>query len=301
MFDKSFIRRAPAWYQDGAIIKPRTVGTDLEYDGNVDIAGQYQGALLNDQMVSKAVFDILGLMTDPRCLYMEMNNPGAGTLYDQSGQGHNGTYHGSMTSADRVYKGMGVALDFDGTDDYVDLGDDDDFSFGDGSNDRAVTLLYVCEILNGADIRVLNSKWDNTTGSELREWFTRINANETISYMQYDESANVYCSRTTNDALSAGWHIIQITSPGDGGATAMNNVKIYVDGVLVGSWTDNNASYVAMENLGTEMWIGARKSTGGVPEQFMNSDIALTGIDGSEWSAYEVWRAHQVFKGLYGL
>ena len=301
MFGESFIKRASAWYLDGTVIKPRTPGTSLEYDGAVDITGQLQGDLINNQMVSKATFDILGLMTDPRCLYMQNKDPGAGTLYDESGQGHDGTYQGSMTTGDRVERGMGWAIDFDGTDDYVNLGDDDDLSVGNGANDEAVTWFGAVEVIDVATNQNIIAKYDNTSSSELREWRVYLNTDEKLLIVQYDESANVAVYSATDNPISVGWHTYVITSPGDGGATAMNNVKLYIDGAIVASTPSNNASYVAMENLASPCWIGANEGSGGVPESLMTGDNALIGMDGSEWSAYDVHRFHELAKGLYGL
>ena len=301
MFGDSFIKRASAWYLDGAVIKPRTSGTSLEYDGSADIAGQYQGALLNNQMVQKATFDILGLMTDPRFLNLQCEDPGAGTLYDASGQGHAGTYQGSMTTGDRVKKGMGWALDLDGTDDHVDLGDSDDFSFGDGSNDEAVTWAGVFEVVDTAGNQTIMSKWDETVVLPLREWRIYLIDTEALRIMQFDESENKQSFRTTNAGLSVGWHSFVITSPGDGGATVMNNVKIYIDGALVASTANNDAGYVAMENLASKCWVGAIQNTSSDPYLFMTGDSALTLMDGSEWSAFDAHRAHELFKGLYRL
>ena len=175
--------------------------TDLAVD---EIIGQLKGITLNNQMVSKAAFDILGLMTDPRFLNLQCEDPGAGTMIDVSGQGHDGTYLGSMTTGDRVMEGMGWAVDFDGTDDYVNLGDDDGFSFGDGSNDEAVTWFGVIEVVASAGIQAIQSKY-YSVGS-LREYSLYILDTRILNYRQYDESVSVNCDRYTDAALSIGWH-----------------------------------------------------------------------------------------------
>lgn len=251
-------------------------------------------------MVSKATFDILGLMTDPRFLNLQCEDPGAGTLYDVSGQGHDGTYQGSMTTGDRVKEGMGWAVDFDGNDDHVSFADNDDFSFGDGTNDEAVTLFGVIEVTD-AGYRAFASKWDATIGSELREWQLYLDSSERMVYSIYDESANVSCDRTTDVALSLGWHSYVITYNGAGGGTAGDTITFYVDGSLVASTASNNGSYVAMENTTAIFIIGGNRGTSGTLDMVYGDDIALNGMDGSEWSAYDVHRFHQLCKGLYGL
>lgn len=266
----------------------------------VDIADQLQGNLINNQMVSKATFDILGLMTDPRFLNLQCEDPGAGNMTDVSGQAHNGTYHGSMTSGDRQKLGMGWSVDPDGVDDYVDLGDSNDFSFGNGSSDEAVTWFGVFEVIQSSGFDII-TKWDVTIGTQLREYIIYINADEQIVCKLYDESANVACSRTTNAGLSEGFHSFVVAYDGLGGATAANGMGIYVNGVVVASTVSNNASYVAMENLSTLLLIGAETGTDGIKRGFIEGDAALIGVDGSEWSAYDVHRFHQLCKGLYSI
>lgn len=267
----------------------------------LEATGQLQGSLINNQMVQKSTFDILGLMTDPRFLNLQCEDPGAGTMTDASGQGHNGTYCGSMTSGDRQKLGMGWSIDPDGTDDYVDLGNGNDFSFGNGSNDEAVTWFGVCEVVDTGVGQVIISKRDNTTGTELREWDIIIDPSRKIRVIFFDESTNVYCRRLSDTGLSVGWYSLVITYDGTGGAVAADTIKIYINGSLVASTATNDASYVAMENSTTSFLIGASVGAAGTKVSLMNGDCALIGIDGSEWSAYDAHRFHQLCKGLYGL
>lgn len=286
------------------IAEPGAIGGTTPATGvftTLEATSQLHGALINNQMVQKATFDILGLMTDPRFLNLLCENPGAGTMTDVSGQGHSGTYQGSMTSGDRVANGMGWSVDFDGIDDYCDLGDHNDFSFGDGTNDEAVTWLGVIEAIDTTSTQMVASKRDDTSGTEKREWSIYTSASRALYIIFHDESASVYCYRSMDSGMSVGYHSFVITSPGDGGATAMNNVKIYIDGVVVGSSATNSGTYVAMENQTTSCWIAASKDASGDPTFLYEGDISMVGIDGSEWSAFDVHRFHQLCKGLYSV
>lgn len=289
---------------DGATIDDSIIGGTTPAAGNfttLDATGQLQGDLINNQMVQKVTFDILGLMTDPRFLNLQCEDPGAGTMTDVSGQGHNGTYQGSMTTGDRVKVGMGWVLDFDGVNDYVNLGNGNDFSFGDGSNDEAVTWFGVIEVVDSVATQIVISKRDDTSGSTMREWVLHILSDEKMRITQYDESADTYCYRRTDYGISIGLHSYVVTSPGDGGANAMDNVKFYIDGTLAVSTAANSGTYVAIENLATPVLIGAYKASTGTMSGYFKGDNALTGIDGSEWSAFDTHRFHQLCKGLYGL
>ena len=78
-------------------------------------------------------------------------------------------------------------------------------------------------------------------------------------------------------------------------------IKIYIDGALVASTAVNSGAYVAMENLTTNVFIGALISTSGTPGDFFKGNYGALIIDGSEWSAATAWRVHQLLKGFYGL
>jgi len=267
----------------------------------LDDTGQIQGVLLNNQMVQKATFDILGLMVDPRFLNLQCEDPGAGTMIDVSGQGHDGTYQGSMTTGDRIKKGMGWALDLDGISDCVDLGDSDDFSFGDGSNDEDVTWFGVFEFMHHSATQGIISKADWEQGLNKREWYLRMSINDTFEVYLIDESTDVYTYRIQDSALSFGWHSYTVTYDGAGGANAADTIKIYIDGVLVPSTATNNASYTAMENLSTPVLIGSFENSSTGRYNFFIGDIAMSGLDGSVWSAKSIWMFHQLCKGLYGI
>ena len=283
---------------------PGGIGETTPNTGNfttLDISGQLQGDLISNQMVQKATFDILGLMTDPRFLNLQCEDPGAGTMTDVSGQGHNGIYQGSMTHGDRIKGGMGWLIDLDGIDDCIILGDHDDFSFGNSTNDEAVTFFGMIEIVSNGINQRLISKYDNSTGVEKREYVLSVDENEHLRLSLYDESANVGCSRFTDGVISDGNHTFIITYSGAGGATAANGIIIYIDGVLASSTPSNNASYVAMENITTSCRIGCFEGSVGTLDGFFLGDIGCIGIDGSEWSEFDAHRFHQLCKGLYGL
>lgn len=264
-----------------------------------ELTGTVQGDDLNNYMVQKATFDILGLMTDPRLLTsLECTDPGAGTLPDVSGQGHDGTYNGAMTTTDRLKKNMGWVLDPDG-DDYIEFADHNDFSFGDGTNDEAFTIFGIIDLTAGV-IQTLMSKYDGGAGVVNKEWICEITADLKPNMRLFDHSADVTCSRLADNALSEGLHLICITYDGTGGGVAGNTIKIYVDGVLVASTATNDGAYVAMENRACLPYIGCFRGTS-VRTQFIRNNFGCIGLDGSEWTSYTVHRFHQLIKGIYGL
>ncbi|MCK5217614.1 MAG: hypothetical protein KAJ93_07480 [Methanosarcinales archaeon] len=242
---------------------------------------------------------ILGLMSSPVFLNVMCEDPDAGTLYDISGNDHDGTYTGTWATTQRLQLGRTWKLNPNGSDNYITLGDHDDFSFGDGSNDSVVTFFGMIENALDTVHRGIFSKWDETTGTEAREFLVYLRSTEKIQINISDESADVDCNRVTDAALSVGNHSFVITYDGAGGATAANTIKIYIDGALVASTATNNGAYVAMENLATPLWIGGWEQADGTPGDLIQDDFGCLGIDASEWTAAKANRFHQLCLANY--
>lgn len=211
------------------------------------------------------------------------------------------TYQGTWASGDRELHGRTYVLDPNGTDAYLNVGDGDRLSVGNGSNDSAATWFGVIEVVDSITSQFILSKRDITTGSELREYAHWINSSELLKIEIFDESANVGCSRIINTALSVGIHSYAITYNGVGGANAADGITIYIDGLEVASTATNNGAYVAMENLTVPVWIGANEGTGGTPAAFMTGDFGLQGMDGVEMSAEDAYNFDLIARAYYSV
>ncbi len=273
--------------------------------GAVKVSSEFNGATVSNQFSNRLSGDLLGISTAPKFINTLLGTPAtdAANMIDVSGAGHNGTYKGTWAASQRINKGMGWVLNPNATDNYIDLGDSNDFTFSTGDlTDIAFTIAGVIEVVNTATNQMIFSKLDTTTGSTKREYNLYLGTDETLTMQFYDESVPVQVNRITNAALSVGFHSFTITYDGGGGATAANGITIYVDGAVVASTAANDASYVAMENTTTSFWIGSRVSTGGTPEYFMQGDFTPPLIDkGYVWSAATVNRFHQYMKGIFNL
>jgi len=269
----------------------------IDATGDVNIIANLQGNVINNLNAFDFGERILGLMTSPVFLNVMCEDPGAGTLTDISGNGHDGTYTGTWATAQRLKQGRTWKLNPDGSDNYITMGDHDDFSFGDGSNDSAVTFFGIIEITDTGSDRTIFAKY-NSNGNQ-REYIIHKDGAEKLQLKIFDESAGVDCSRLTDAALSVGLHSVIIAYDGTGGATAGNTITIYIDGVLVASTAINDGSYVAMENLTAVLSIGALIGSGGTWVNFIHGDIGCMGIDGSEWNAAKANRFHQLCLANY--
>lgn len=151
------------------------------------------------------------------------------------------------------------AFDLGGTDHFT-VGDHADFSFGDGSSDSPFSFaMWVYSIADGGN-QTLASKY----GGANQEWWFWMDGDEKINFWISDQNVSKTAKIITNDALSDGWHFIVVTYNGRGGATAADGFKIYVDWVEWETTATNDADYVAMEALGSDVEIGSY--TGGSTE-----------------------------------
>ena len=145
-------------------------------------------------------------------------------------------------------------LDLDGVDDYLQVADAADLSFGSGVADTPLTF----ETWFRPDAMVrhqLLGKWGDGSNSEYKLHI----ASGVIRLDLRDNSAQAMVSAYTASSqvsLIGSWHHLAVTYDGRGGATAANGITIYIDGVAVPVVRINNPAYVAMENLTAPLQIG---------------------------------------------
>lgn len=262
--------------------------------------GDVTGQTLATSNQHKEIGLMLALLQTPVAV-VGFTGTGATTTTEngyESGTGRVWTYSGGLTT-DKIFKGQTYVYSFDGTDSYLSTPDTADMSFGDGSSDSKFSVGGWVEFVNGSTNRVMIAKHDGTSGSTQKEWMIQISSTENLSFYLYDDSEDVNCNTVTG-ALSAGWHYIVATYDGSGGATAANGLKIYVDGVSVSVTPTNDASYVAMENKTSPVYIGARMGDG-VMERFWDGDMGRLFVHPDELDATTIWILYENTRGYYNL
>lgn len=175
-------------------------------------------------------------------------NGGTSTVYDHSRLQNDGTMNGSMTDADWVRgpKGFGSALDFDGTDDYID------------SNATAADLGFA-DATESFSISV----WTKTTGTGEYYLFDNWDISPAVNVsLRLDNGAvETYISDATysNGTPQFGsgyndgkWHNIVVTWDGAG------TESVYVDGLYLGG----TSTPLLTGNLdsGSNFWFAQRPS-----------------------------------------
>ena len=168
------------------------------------------------------------------------------------------------------------SVSFDGIDDYVDCGDADNLSFGNGSTDSPFSISAWINMNSINKFRIL-SKYEAPN----YEYQFDVGSSSKLELYIFDGTK--YRARLFNTPLNTGqWYHVAATYSGVGGANAQDGIKIYVDGVRVDDTTDTNGTYVAMHNTTADVYIGQIAST------FANGAMDEVAIFSSELSQSDI-------------
>jgi len=144
----------------------------------------------------------------------------------------------------------------DGVDDYVDCGDNDNLSFGNGTTDSPFSISTWVKMTDATRFRIV-FKADNTTGNNEYGFFC--DASDRINFILYDSKLSVSRGRYYNVGLisyQGQWINLVATYDGQGGTNAQNGIKIYLNGTQVDNVDVSTGTYTAMQNGGAPLEIG---------------------------------------------
>jgi hypothetical protein len=173
----------------------------------------------------------------------------------------------------------GKALDFDGVNDYVSVGDVDNLSFGNGTTDSpfSITGYFNLEVL-GTN-KTIAAK-DN--GSQ-REYSLFVNSSNKLRFFLKNNGGADQQSIDSDLVLESGkWYFVSATYDGRGGSTAYEGLNIYVNGQLTGVDSYIANTYTAMANTPAGFAAGLYSSN------FMNGQLSNIKVFGSELTAAQV-------------
>jgi len=152
------------------------------------------------------------------------------------------------------------SLDFDGTDDYVEIEHSNDLSFGDGSNDSAFSISAWVKMDDATGFRVFSKDGGVVSSKREYEFMTETSDDYLYMYLR-DEDPGKWAYVKTNATITShegSWAHLVTTYDGGGGATAADGLAIYINGSSVAVTATNNAAYVAMENDSGKVYIGRK-------------------------------------------
>jgi len=170
--------------------------------------------------------------------------------------GDNGAYKDPqwlIPSNENKAKVSNYSMAFDGTGNFVDLGDSDDFSFGNGTTDSPFSISAWIKIDSTSNFRIFNKY-----ASSINEYQFGTGGANILQFYIFDSTSTFkYRARVYNTILNTGqWYHVAATYSGVGGTNAQDGMKIYVDGIRVDDSTVSGGSYVAMGNKTTPVYIG---------------------------------------------
>jgi len=273
-----------AWMNDPARSYPITVDPTIVHDASSDFEnGSFNRSKDKGSGSSPSIESYYQeTPVDPYTVaFWRMNeDSGTTTVADNSGRGHTGT----SSSSTNVDTGLfGNARTFNGTSNYIDVSDSDDFSFGNSTTDSPFSIeawIYVNS--SGSSNRIIASKYQSD--ASYREWIWREgNSSNNLDIQLWDQSAGAYIGVYTNtDVPLDQWVHVAVTYTG--GQTS-SNIRMYFNGVEQPTTAWSSGTYTSMENTGGLVKIGSLNNTN---IQFFNGKIDDLRISNIARSADEI-------------
>jgi hypothetical protein len=172
-----------------------------------------------------------------------------------------------------VYKS---SLNFNGSSNYIDCGDPNDLSFGNGTTDNPFSISAWVNMTDATKFRIVAKI------GTYDEYLFTTNASDLISLNLYDNSLNGRIGRQYNTALTSyqgQW--IHLVCTYDG-SRASSGIKIYLNSSLLTTDDNNSGTYEAMENTTQPLRIGEKTGT------YANGKFSNTAIFNTELTSSEV-------------
>ena len=166
-----------------------------------------------------------------------------GTADAAVGTNH-GTLQGNPVWAANRYGDPGKALKLDGQDDSVVCGGDASLSFGDGENDRPMSVCAWVKMDASRGFAVIK---------KVGEYYFDNNAH--FRFHVQDESAGAYIGRSAGDLTPCVGKWVHLAATYDGSGSA-EGITMYLNGAVRPSRGETRGNYVAMENLGGDFTLG---------------------------------------------
>ena len=168
-------------------------------------------------------------------------------------------------------------FDFDAaSSDYIDCGDSDNFSFGNGTTDSPFSVSAWINITATTSQGIV-TKYGSSTS--LREWLFYTTGGK-IRLLLWGGSTNNIATSSTVLSTNTWYHVV-CTYDGRGGSTAYDGINIYLNSILE-SVTKNGGSYTAMSNTSQPVQIATHSGGSFLDGSISNVSIwntALTGAD----------------------
>jgi len=170
------------------------------------------------------------------------------------------------------------SMDFDGVDDYIDLGDSDDFSFGNGTTDSPFSISAWIKIGQTTSQGIV-TKYGSSDST--REYlFYTTTGKLRLLLLDANNGENNFTTGITNLAIDT-WYHVACTYDGRGGINARLGITLYINGDEE-TVTTSGGAYTAMSNTSQPVEIGKHLTNellGNIDEiAIFNSELSASDI-----------------------
>lgn len=169
------------------------------------------------------------------------------------------------------------ALDLDGVDDYLDCGDSNTFSFGNGTADSPFSISAWINMDDATTFRIASK-----AGSNGNEYFLTNGGDDKLNFILYDTSGNGNIRAKYDTALTSyqgQWiHVVGTYS----GVNRQNGVELYLNGSLLTTLKVLNSPYTAMSNTTQPLEIGRSASSSYANGKFSNVSVFNTELTSTQ-------------------
>ena len=169
------------------------------------------------------------------------------------------------------------SIALDGVDDYVNCGDNDNLSFGNGTTDSPFSVSAWVKMDNIANFRAVGKY-----GASNIEYVLATGGDSKLIFNCYDNSEGSRIGRryfTPMNSYQGQWiHIVGTYN----GNSSSSGLKIYLNGVRIDDTNSNSGTYVAMENTIQPLYIGKVKTS------YADGNIDEVSVFNSELSASDI-------------
>jgi len=210
------------------------------------------------------------------------------TINDYGSGGNDGTSSG-MDSSNLVVSDLQqtsgyspYALSLDGTNDYLDCGDSDIFSFGNSTTDSPFSISAWINMTDATRFRIVSK-----IGTNGNEYQLSNGGDDKLNFVLYDTfgSGRIYAKYDTALTSYEGqWiHVVGTYS----GVNRQNGIELYLNGSLLTTVKTLNTPYTAMGNTTQPLEIGRSSSSSYANGTFSN--VSVFNIELSSTQATEIY------------
>ena len=203
---------------------------------------------------------------------------------------HDGTISADASTLTATGK-LGTCLDLDGTA-YVTIADDDDFSFGDASDDSECSFaawIYINSDASG-DMVILAKQDLDDSAEEWRIWVDQTGSDYKLCLSLFDAD-NSNRIELKSPALTLGaWVFVAGTYDGSGANTG---ITLYVNGISATTSDGDQGTYTAMHNTTSVVSIGGKNNSGGTAYEWLfDGKVDSVMVFNKELSSNEVYQLY---------